>query len=451
MSAKNEAIYSHKFRHSAFMNSKATKIALSALVLLTAAYLGASSRFYTEALISAYFALTLLGATIIHLRISPTWRDALLVVAGAFAFVAIDFRILHFAPAIAGWLSFAGLASLAIMGVESIWAQGESRNRHLLAFLPSVLFVVSEYFADNMLTWAATIHDKVYDLYLYSFDASLHIQIPFVLGQQFATNAVLRNTALIAYIGLSIPIAFVYAGQVRRVGAKALKCFAAFVVIGPVGILFYNFVPALGPAHLFGKNFPWNPLSLDQITRLLLQPVPIPGPRNAIPSLHMAWVLLAWWYSRKLSVWERAVAMFYLIFVGLATVGTGEHYFIDLVVAVPFALFIEALFAYELPPLNRKRLAGITFGLLSTLAWLAALRFTPHVFWFSPALPWTLCIITVALGLFFESRLQHQQPSTPARPASSGAFAPKQTSPATAFPESQNHEDAPVLAEIPHL
>jgi hypothetical protein len=435
--------------------NKLTKIVLSAIVLVTACALGVNPRFYTEALISAYFALTLLGATIIHLRIRPTWRDTLLVIAGALVFTAIDIRILHFQPAIVDVLSFAGLTSLAIMGVESIWSEGESRKLSLLSFIPSVLFVTSEYFADNMLKWAATVHEKVYDLYLYSFDASLHAQIPFAVGRQFAAHDALRTTALIAYIGLSIPIAVVYSGQVRRTGSKALQYFAAFLLTGPVGILFYNFVPALGPAHLFGKNFPWNPLSLDKIPHLLLEPVAIAGPRNAIPSLHMAWVLLAWWYSRKLSAWERAIAMFYVVFVGLATIGTGEHYFIDLVVAVPFALFIEALFAYERKPFDSRRFSAIAFGLLATLAWLAALRFTPHVFWLSPALPWALCIVTIVLALILESRLPNQPTQTHIRPDSPENFSepqPRQSTPITAQPQSQSHEEnVPVLAEITRL
>ena len=174
------------------------------------------------------------------------------------------------------------------------------------------------------------------------------MQIPFLVGQQFALHPTLRTTALLAYIGLSIPIAFVYAGQVRRIREKALQCFAVFVLTGPVGILFYNLVPALGPVHLLQQNFPWNPLPIEQAARVFIEPLALAGPRNAIPSLHLAWVLLAWWYSRGLSWWERGIALFYLIFVALATLGTGEHYFIDLIVGVPFALFIESLLSFEL-------------------------------------------------------------------------------------------------------
>jgi len=398
------------------MKRSALKIILTILLVACALRLGSSRQFYTAALVSAYFALTLIGASIIHLRVHASWRDALFVILGSILFAAIDFQLLHFKPVIAGWLSFAGLTSLLIMGIEAVWAEGDSRKLHLLTFVPSLLFVTSEYFADDMLKWAATVHQKVYDLYLYAFDASLHVQIPFLVGRQFAVHPSLRVTALLAYIGLSIPIAFVYAGQVRRIGQKSLQCFAAFVLTGPMGILFYNFVPALGPAHLLNQDFPWRPLPIEQAARILLEPIALAGPRNAIPSLHMAWVLLAWWYSRGLSWWERGIALFYLIFVGLATLGTGEHYFIDLVVAVPFALFMEALLAFDLRWIDARRTRGIAFGLLSTLAWLASLRFAPHIFWSTPILPWTLCAGTVVFSVYLERRLHSsQQPALETR------------------------------------
>jgi hypothetical protein len=426
------------------------KFAASAFVVLLTLWFGASADFYTAAMISAYFAITLLGATIIHFRINPSIRNAALVVLGTAVFALIDFRIQHFRPAIVCWLSFAGLSSLAITGVESLWSEGESRKTHLLAFIPSLLFVVSEYFADNMLRWAATIHDKVYDLYLYAFDASLHVQIPFAVGRYFAQHNNFRQIALFAYVGLSVPIAVVYAGQVRRAGMKAVPPFLAFIITGPMGFLFYNAVPATGPIHLFQGNFPWHPIPIDQVRHLFLEPVVLGGPRNAIPSLHMTWVLLAWWYSRGLSVTERVIALFYLVFVALATLGTGEHYFIDLVVAVPFALFMESLFAHDLLILNSARIRGFAFGLLTTCAWLAALRLTPHIFWFTPILPWTLCAITIAVGLYLEMHLRD-----------GGKSAAQSASPtenaANHLPETANRsttqlakgDPPPVLAEIP--
>jgi hypothetical protein len=120
----------------------------------------------------------------------------------------------------------------------------------------------------------------------------------------------------------------------------------------------------------------------------------------------MAWVLLVWWYARGLSWWERAIAFAFLFFTVLATMGTGEHYFVDLIVAFPFALGMEALCAFERPWMERQRLAALALGFLGTLAWFFALRYGAHFFWWNAVVPWTLCAATVAASLLFERRLQ---------------------------------------------
>lgn len=84
------------------------------------------------------------------------------------------------------WLSFAGLSSLFILGLRTVRAKAADRKLLQLAF-PARLFVVSEYCGDTFLHWTSTLHPKVFDLYLYSFDASLKVQIPFLVGQSFAT------------------------------------------------------------------------------------------------------------------------------------------------------------------------------------------------------------------------------------------------------------------------
>lgn len=382
-----------------------TKIILTALLVGVAAWLGASAKFYTEALVGAFFGIALLSVLVIHFRIRPSWLDALLLLAGVLLLAGMDFRILHFQPAIMAWPSFAGLMSLLILGGRAIWAKGANRKLLLLAFVPALLFVVSEYFADDLLQLTSTIHPKALDLYLLSFDSSLRVQIAFLTGRAFSLYPNLRAVGLLFYVGLPIPIALIYAGRVLRQGEKAIPSFVAFLVTGPIGVFFYNLLPALGPRHLFGDRFPWHPLTVEQTTRLFLEPIQISGPRNAIPSLHMAWVLLAWWYSRGLSWWERSVALAFVLFTVLATMGTGEHYFVDLVVAFPFALLIEALCAFELPLRNALRLLAIVVGLFTTLAWMESLRYTPHFFWRSPLLSWICCAATIAVSAACETKL----------------------------------------------
>jgi len=386
--------------------SQSAKILLTLLLAAAFAWLACSATFYNEALVSAFFGIALASVLIIHFRVRPSWQDALLVLAGTLLLAAVDFRVLHFKPAIMAWFSFAGLSSLLVFGLRTVWAKDADRKLLALGFVPALLFVTSEYFADNLLQWTSALHPKVYDLYLFSFDAGLHVQIPFLLGQAFAKWPYLRLAGLIFYIGLPMPIALIYAGRVLRVREKAIPSFVAFLATGPIGVVFYNLLPALGPAHIFGKGFPWQPLPTAQAAKLFLEPIAVAGPPNAIPSLHMAWVLLEWWYARGLSWWERAVAVAFLFFTVLATMGTGEHYFVDLIVAFPFALGMEALCAFERPWMEQRRLAALAVGFLGTLAWLFGLRYGAHFFWWNAAVPWTLCAVTVGASLLFERRLQ---------------------------------------------
>jgi hypothetical protein len=132
----------------------------------------------------------------------------------------------------------------------------------------------------------------------------------------------------------------------------------------------------------------------------------------------MAWVLLAMWYSRGLSVVERAIAAFFLIFTVFATMGLGEHYFIDLIVAFPFALFAQALSLYELPWNNSQRLQSLSVGLFLTLGWLGILRFSPKVFLVSVILPWLACAVTVAFCVYLQrSLLRATKPEPTPAPA----------------------------------
>src|SRR5215467_2843494 len=403
----------NKPQKSSEMSSKqVVRHVLTFLLIACAIWLGRSWQFYIEALASIFFACSLASVIVIHFRIAPSWLDALLVVCGTLLFAAIDFQALHYRALFPAWLSFAGLSSLVVLGIRTIWSEGADRKLVGLAFIPALLLVVSEYFASTFLEWTAAAHPKVLDLYLYSFDASLGLQIPFLVGQRFVLWPWLGRLSFLFYIGLPIPIALIYAGRVLRLGEKALPSFVAFLATGPTGVLFYNLFPALGPVHLFLQGFPWNPLATRSVSRLLVEPVALPGAPNAIPSLHMGWVLLAWWYSRGLSRVERSIAMAFVLFTVLATLGTGEHYFVDLVVAFPFALLIEALCSVSLHWRTKLRLGVAMGGLLGTLAWFGALRYATHFFWRTPILPWAICIGTIALSLVIEGRLYFQAERT---------------------------------------
>lgn len=116
-----------------------------------------------------------------------------------------------------------------------------------------------------------------------------------------------------------------------------------------------------------------------------------------MPSLHFAWVLMLLWWTRGQRAWLRISAASFLILTALATLGLGEHYVLDLVVAVPFTVFTVAVVAAVLPgngilwtPLG----AGLgLFGL-----WLALLRFGGAILAAHPNAVLGLTVLTLGLS-----------------------------------------------------
>ena len=378
--------------------NRITQVLLSLLAFGAMLGLDSSDVFYKAAITATFYPYVFASVVVIHLRVRFRWSDVGGIVALGAWFALFDVFVLkHHNIYLVSAASFLGMASVVVMSLRAIWSEGEERNRILLALIPGILILASNHFAGYLHLWTEKAHPKVFDLYLYSFDSSLRIPIAFLAGQAFAKWGWLQTISMIFYVGLPFTLAIVYSGQAVRLGGKAIPIFAAFLLAGPVGGLFYNLLPALGPAHLFGEAFPWHPLAADQARRLLLEPVPIGGLRNAIPSLHMGWTLMAWWYSRGLSLWERGIAFAFVAFTVFATMGTGEHYLVDLVVAFPFVLFLQALCAASLPWSDLRRLTLFLFGLMATLGWLAILRFDVGVFWLSPVIPWVSCAATIGV------------------------------------------------------
>ena len=110
-----------------------------------AVQLGTSEHFYKSALLSLFFGVTLASVVLIHFRVRPSWPDALSVIGAAALFTVVDFGFLHFKPSLAGIASFLGISSLSMLGLRAIWSRGEEQERMALAFVPTLLFVTSDW------------------------------------------------------------------------------------------------------------------------------------------------------------------------------------------------------------------------------------------------------------------------------------------------------------------
>jgi hypothetical protein len=381
------------------------KILLSPAVTAGALWLGTRRGFYETCVFNLFLTFGLAGFALIQLRLHPKLIDVLSLLAGVSLMSAIDFKLLHYAFSPYGVGALLGLTSIAGIALRGIWSAGSEKKRLAVAFIFAVLSVSANAAAGIVHNWTSSFTPKVLDLYLFSFDASMRVQFTFLMGQAYATWHRFGDAGMFVYIGFPVVIALVFAGLLTRDKKEALSAMTAFLVTGPLGVIFYSLYPALGPLYVFKNRFPWAPFAIDQISRLRLEPVELAGFRNSMPSLHVAWVLLAWWYSRGLSAWERAIAMFFVIFTVFATLGSGEHYFIDLVVAFPFALFVYGLTALHIGWSEHPRRMAVLLGLGMTVVWIELLRFGVKVFWISPVIPWMACIATVVASIVCQRRL----------------------------------------------
>lgn len=358
---------------------------------------GLSHYFYAVIHFTLFPWIAFLGCSIIQLR----YRFRFVEFACALAFAGICLALLFlwwrvpFSFEFVG--AYAGLGSLLILSVVAVWASEETRPGYLAAVVPAIILVGSEWLTPPLLQWTQAHYPKTLDLYLLVFDSTLGFQPSFWMGRLFANVTVLRYLSVFFYLGLPLLIALVYVEQLRLNQKRALVTLAIFFFAAIIGAASYNLYPACGPTSLLAKNFPNMDLPASKAAHILLEPVPIPGPRNAMPSMHMSWVLLAWWLSKNLSKWVKFVGISFLFFTFTATLGTGEHYFIDLIVALPFSLCMYALFSLDLPLRQRERLHAFVGGLLGMLLWIVLLRYEIPLFVRVKGFSWLLIVLTVVL------------------------------------------------------
>jgi hypothetical protein len=390
--------------------SRLRRILLTASFTAVVATLALNRAFYRESIGSLFMAVALASILLIHFSIRPL-REIVPVALIAIALMASEYLVHGWKPHLWPTLGILGLSSSLAMAVQATWIP-KPRERYLIlcGLIPSLLLSFSDWTGSTSLLLIGEAHPKVLDLYLYKFDCSLGFLPSFLVGQFLLHRHWLFYLSIAFYLALPVPLALVYGQQLKAKGRAALPLFYAFLIAGPAGIVCYNILPALGPVHVFA-NFPAYPSSVEAMRSIVPSALRLPGGRNAIPSLHLAWVLLAWWGARGLRLWVRLVALAFVVFTILATMGTGEHYFVDLVVACPFALAIHAAFAQSAPGQVRKSAA--LAGICLTLAWMAALSFAGNLFWFSRLIPWAAVVGTV-VGVWFMVRQlasKHELPS----------------------------------------
>lgn len=392
-----------------------------ATVLVVAFFLTLNRGFAGQIEHDAFFSLTLAGCTLVFLSVRPR-REFPQAVGLGLLLGALQIFALKIPFKVLSAFAFLGLGSLLLLAARRIWSSAAERRLLQDATLPPLLLLILGYVGSGPLEMTARLRPKTLDWYLYSFDQSLGVQLSFKLGQLVLPSHLLTRVMVVAYYGLPLVIMFTYARQLVRNRRLAMTAFLAFVIAGPLGVVFYNLIPAGGPRNLFGSQYPFHPLTTEQLKQLPIQALVIPGPRNAFPSLHLAWALLVWWYSEGLSRWSRTVFFLFLVGTVFATLCLGEHYFVDLVTAFPFALMIQAACALNVSHSNTRSIVPLVTGAMLMVGWMVLLRWGLPLVWINPAVPWLLVAGTISLTVVLQRRLRPLLSGPPVGGASLGGL-----------------------------
>ncbi|MGD0128452.1 MAG: phosphatase PAP2 family protein [Terriglobia bacterium] len=363
---------------------------LTALLGIEAVFIASQAR-----LDFPFLAPALLAAVVIQIRTCRGRLELLATVLVAVGLAMVRFgvhlRPLRDNPSTIGM--FIGLASLVVMGAKVVRSPRPEMPQRISAFGVALSLPVFVIVTAVVLPGTAHAHSATLDRVLYAFDGSLGFQPSFVLGRFLSRVPWLGTLAEISYEQVPVAVLVLYASTMGKEERRRPNLLLLFAVASLAGYLLYYLVPAAGPVHLFPSQFPNSAPPLAGLT-LLPAVLPADAPRNAMPSLHMTWAVLLFWNARRSGICLRAVYLLYLILTVLITLGSGEHYLIDLVVALPFALAVQAGFSVPIRELPRSLL--VWSGAAGTLAWLGFLRFARPVWLGSIVLDWSLVIATVA-------------------------------------------------------
>jgi hypothetical protein len=200
-----------------------------------------------------------------------------------------------------------------------------------------------------------------------------------------------RVFLIFVYAALPLLFASVYlalpnSGQLRR------RYCAAIFLTSAVVFSLYAVCPAAGPLYRFGPVFPFH-----MPAAVVPHPIVLKGVRlDATPSGHLAWALIVYWFARR--YFQRPGAWLTGVFVLLticATMGTGEHYAVDLLLGVPTAVSVWII-------VHGRWKAAICL-LLAVLIWEILLR-TGWALHVAQPLVWVACATTLAVPLYLLSR-----------------------------------------------
>lgn len=242
-----------------------------------------------------------------------------------------------------------------------------------------------------------------FDYHLYRIDVA-YAGLAVWCGQTFEHAwPVIKAATLTSYTILVLSFYVVLGLLLRERRMNLLNGWRTFIVPFMLAFFCYAWMPVSGPNYaFFGDRFPFDlPLPAEVASAKVVIP---PFARNGMPSFHLTGAILVWMLAAGL---QRKVAFGFasiLVLMTLwSTMALGEHYAIDLIVAMPFALSLGWTLINPGGMANFASNSGrwVAVGWLTFFAWMVMLVTIPG--WLSLHLTYvrifSVWSVLVALGL----------------------------------------------------
>ncbi len=352
---------------------------------------------------------------VLFLSSVPSPRD-LAIAAVAGGIVALLLRAVHGVTGVSPlhdpqavqaseWIIGLGLGSLGVMAARAWRSRGNERTAALIYLLPAAVALVYTLEAGIFLYTIKALFPTTRDADAYIADAAFGGQLSFAIGRLFLAMPVLKAICFAIYVAPPPALVFVYALQVRSRRPPPIDVVTVLLVLALSGYGFYFLFPVCGPSFAFGDAFPESPPAVEDVQGSRLAMIRRDSWPNGMPSLHLASVIVAYWHARPFGRRARGAAAVFLVGTFLATLGLGEHYFVDLVVALPFTLAIHAACVPSLPLRHGPRHRALVGATALVATWYAVLLCGTEALVSTPALAWGLTALTLMSVVMLERRL----------------------------------------------
>lgn len=220
------------------------------------------------------------------------------------------------------------LSAAGYSGVRLLRSPSKRWEAFFLASLSVFLFAV---LTQSFLVWLGAHYTLREDLYAAGFDQAFG-QPSFAIGRLLEAHPLLNLAARTGYSLLFSAMLAVLGLYFLTRPLEDAVTVVRTMYTALTGMLVAIALPISGPLYAF-HHFPnLNPAGTEH-------PIQLTAPPNGFPSLHMTMAILILYFASRWRVGTLLGAA-YLVLIVLSTLGTGEHYFIDLLAAVPFSALV---------------------------------------------------------------------------------------------------------------